>query len=131
MTTDALTQDRISMSLKERDALTILRGVLQGERSQAEAARLLDLSVRQVRHLQRKLEAHGDAIIVHGLPLPELLLPAAATSLPGAARGKVTIERRLDGTIAIRFGKHYLRYEVVNEGRRPGGSPPDPRSLTL
>ncbi len=67
MTTDALTHDRIAMSQKERDILTILRGVLQGERSQAEAARLLDLSVRQVRRLQRKLEAHGDAAIVHGL----------------------------------------------------------------
>ena len=46
MTTDALTHDRISMSQKERDVLTILRGVLRGERSQAEAARLLDLSAK-------------------------------------------------------------------------------------
>jgi transposase len=59
--------DRIAMSQKERDVLTILRGVLRGERSQAAAARLLGLSTRQVRRLQRKLEAQGDAALVHGL----------------------------------------------------------------
>ena len=41
--------------------------VLAGERTQADAARLLDITVRQVRRLQRKLEASGDGAIVHGL----------------------------------------------------------------
>src|SRR5436190_11508246 len=67
MTIDVLSPDRIAMSQQERDALKILHSVLRGERSQAEAARLLDLSTRQVRRLQRKLEAHGDAALVHGL----------------------------------------------------------------
>jgi hypothetical protein len=67
MTIGVPTPDRIAMSQKERDALKILHGVLRGERSQAEAARLLDLSTRQVRRLQRKLQAHGDAALVHGL----------------------------------------------------------------
>jgi hypothetical protein len=44
-----------------------MSGVLKEERTQAEAARLLDLSIRQVRRLQRKLEQGGDAAIVHGL----------------------------------------------------------------
>ncbi len=51
------------------------------------------------------------------------LLPPA---YPGQRGGKVVIEMRLDGTMAIRFGKHYLKYEEVNEGRRPGGSTPRP-----
>src|SRR5215831_7789169 len=55
------------MSQRERDLLKILTPVLQGERTQAEAARLADLSVRHIRRLQRKLEAHGDAALVHGL----------------------------------------------------------------
>jgi hypothetical protein len=55
------------MSQKERDVLKILHGVLQGERSQAQAARLLRLSTRHVRRLQRKVQAHGDAALVHGL----------------------------------------------------------------
>jgi Helix-turn-helix domain len=59
--------DRIEMSQRERDLLKVMGGVLDGERTQAEAAGLLGLSTRQVRRLQRKLEAGGDAAIVHGL----------------------------------------------------------------
>jgi hypothetical protein len=59
--------DRIAMSQKERDVLKILHGVLSGQRTQVEAARLLRISVRQVRRLQRKLEADGDQALVHGL----------------------------------------------------------------
>ena len=47
--------DRIAMSQKERDVLKVLHGILAGQRTQAEAARLLRISVRQVRRLQRKL----------------------------------------------------------------------------
>jgi transposase len=64
-------QDRIEMSQRERDILTIMKPVLAGERSQAEAAELLRLSVRQVRRIQRRLEEGGDAALVHrlrGLP---------------------------------------------------------------
>jgi hypothetical protein len=67
MTIDDPTQDRIPMSQKERDVLKIMQGVLQGQRTQAEAAELLGLCVRQVRRIQVKLKAGGDAAIVHGL----------------------------------------------------------------
>lgn len=60
-------ESRISMSQRERDALKIMSAVLRGERTQAEAARLLRKSERQVRRLQRRLEAEGDAGIVHRL----------------------------------------------------------------
>jgi hypothetical protein len=59
--------DRIEMSQRERDILKVMNGVLKGERTQQEAGRLLDLSTRQIRRLQRKLEAGGDQAIVHGL----------------------------------------------------------------
>src|SRR5579871_3809976 len=59
--------DRIAMSQRELDLLKIMAPVLDGKRTQAEAARLADLSVRQVRRLQRKLEQGGDAVLVHGL----------------------------------------------------------------
>ena len=55
------------MSQHERDTLTILRPVLPGQRTQVEAARLLGLSVRQVRRLQCNLQQHGDAALFHGL----------------------------------------------------------------
>src|SRR5438874_1196900 len=67
MPIDVPTPDRIPMSQRERDVLKIMQAVLQGERTQAEAAQLLGLSVRQVRRIQRKLEAGGDAAIIHGL----------------------------------------------------------------
>lgn len=67
MSTDVQSTDRTPMSQKERDVLKIMHGVLNGERTQAEAARLLKISVRQVRRIQRKLEAGGDQALVHGL----------------------------------------------------------------
>jgi Helix-turn-helix domain len=59
--------DRIEMSQHERDRLKVLQTVLDGQRSQAEAARLLRLTTRQVRRLVRRLQADGDAGLVHGL----------------------------------------------------------------
>src|SRR4051794_23705515 len=67
MSTDVPTPDRIAMSQRERDVLTVMRGVLDGQRTQAEAAELLGLSVRQVRRIQRKMEAGGGAALVHRL----------------------------------------------------------------
>jgi len=67
MSIDVPTPDRILMSQRERDVLKVMHAVLRDERTQAEASRLLDLSVRQVRRLQRKLQAGGDAALVHGL----------------------------------------------------------------
>jgi hypothetical protein len=60
-------RNRVEMSQRERDVLKAMQPVLDGKRTQAEAARLLKLSVRQVRRIQRKLENEGDASLVHGL----------------------------------------------------------------
>jgi len=59
--------DRIAMSQRERDRLRVMSAVLEGQRTQAEAARLMDLCVRQVRRVQRRLEEEGDAGILHRL----------------------------------------------------------------
>lgn len=60
-------RDRVEMSQRERDRLKVLHGIEQGLYSQAKAAELLHLTVRQVRRLQRRLEVGGDAGLVHGL----------------------------------------------------------------
>ena len=60
-------EDRIAMSQHERDRLGVLRGVVSGERTQVEAARLLKLSDQQVRRLAGRLKAEGDGALVHGL----------------------------------------------------------------
>jgi transposase len=59
--------DRIPMSQRERDRLRVLHSVLDGQRSQVEAARLLRLSPRQVRRLLLRLQQGGDAALVHRL----------------------------------------------------------------
>lgn len=58
---------RVEMSQRERDVLKVMQLVLDGQRTQVEAARLLKRSVRQIRRIQRKLQAGGDAALVHGL----------------------------------------------------------------
>ena len=67
MSTASNEGDRISMSQRERDRLRVLHSVLQGQRSQGEAARLLRLTPRQVRRLLLRLQQGGDAALVHGL----------------------------------------------------------------
>ena len=62
-----MSKDRIEMSQRERDRLKVMAPVMSGERTEAEAARLLKLCVRQVRRIRRRLESGGDAAIVHGL----------------------------------------------------------------
>ena len=62
-----MSKDRIEMSQWERDRLKVMAPVMSGERTQSEAARLLKLCVRQVRRIQRRLEAGGDAAVIHGL----------------------------------------------------------------
>jgi len=47
--------------------LKVMTLVLEGRRTQPEAARLLRRSVRQVRRIQRRLEADGDAGVIHRL----------------------------------------------------------------
>jgi hypothetical protein len=58
---------RVAMTQRERDVLKVMQPVLDGKRTQAEAARLLKRSVRQIRRIQQKLEADGDTALVHGL----------------------------------------------------------------
>jgi transposase len=65
--TTARSTGLVEMSQHERDVLKVMHPVLAGERTQAEAAELLGIGVRQVRRIQRKLEARGDEALVHGL----------------------------------------------------------------
>src|SRR6516164_9060451 len=57
----------LEMSQRDRDRLKVLHGVIQGERRQKEASRLLRLSVRRVRRLVRRLREAGDRGIIHRL----------------------------------------------------------------
>ncbi len=41
---------------------------------------------------------------------------------PGERGGKVVMEVRLDGSMAIRFGKHYLKYHEIVAEPTPGAA---------
>src|SRR5438270_3727645 len=60
-------EERIAMSQRERDALRVLQSVADGKPSQAEGARLLGKTARQVRRLVKRLEEEGDGCLIHGL----------------------------------------------------------------
>jgi hypothetical protein len=62
-----MNEDRIEMSQRERDRLKVMSSVMKKERTQVEAGRLLGLSDRQIRRIQRRLECQGDVAIVHKL----------------------------------------------------------------
>jgi len=59
--------DRITMSQAERDRLKVMAPVLEGQRTQVEAARLVGVTPRSVHRWKVRLEAEGDGGIVHRL----------------------------------------------------------------
>jgi transposase len=59
--------DRITMSQRERDRLKVMAPVLEGKRTQAEAARLLQVTERTIRRWVRRVQAEGDRGIRHRL----------------------------------------------------------------
>ena len=43
----------------------------------------------------------------------------------------MTVQKRLDGTLHIRFKQTYLKYRVLGPANGAGALPPPPRSLSL
>jgi transposase len=117
--------DRIEMNQRERDALSVLKTVLSGERSQADAAALLGLSTRQVRRILARLKRHGDRVVVHGLrgkpsnhKAPEqfkkAVLDAYAKSYPGF--GPTLAAEKLSQDHGLEVCRETLRRWLLDEG---------------
>ena len=60
-------EDRIEMSQEEIKRAHVLRKRVEGHLKQREAAQALEISVRQVRRLEEKLEEEGEKGLIHGL----------------------------------------------------------------
>src|SRR5690349_19148699 len=60
-------QEWIEMSQRERDRLVVIRSVNEGKRLQVEAARVLGISTRQVRRMQRRVMKEKDRGVIHKL----------------------------------------------------------------
>jgi len=43
---------------------------------------------------------------------------------PGLRGGRVSVERRLDGSLHLRFKGHYLPYEILGSAKAAGALPP-------
>jgi Helix-turn-helix domain len=124
MSIGVLFTDRIPMSQKERDVLKVMHSVQSGQRTQAEAARLLGRGVRQVRRIQRRLEAEGDASLVHGLrgkPSNHRPDPAFRRAVLAAYRARYAdfgptfaAEKLADEGLAV--GPQTLRRWLIAEG---------------
>lgn len=59
--------ERIEMSQEERDNLDWLKRAKDGSISQREAAQKMGVSERWVRTLLKRMNKHGDAVVIHGL----------------------------------------------------------------
>lgn len=57
----------LTLSLRDRDRLSVLRQVDERLISARRGAELLGLSVRQLRRLRRRFEREGDRAVIHGL----------------------------------------------------------------
>src|SRR5690348_8573129 len=107
-----LTPDRITMSQKERDVLKVMHAVLRSERTQAEAARLLDKSTRQIRRILRRLQAGGDQALVHGLRGK----PSNHQPDPDLRRAVLTAYRQRYADFGPTFASEKLAYEGLHVG---------------
>jgi hypothetical protein len=118
----------VSLSQRELDILKVLTPVLEGKRTQAEAARLLGLTARHIRRLLDKLRSVGAPALGHyTVRFENRIYQVERPIYPGLCQGRVVIELRLDGTMAIRFKDKYLNYREVNAAPQPlGGSAPRP-----
>jgi hypothetical protein len=100
--------DRIAMSQRERDRLKFMSAVLDGKRTQKEAARLMNLSERQVRRIQRRLEGEGDAGIIH-----RLRGRPSNSRIPTARRQKAIEHYRMD---MEGFGATFAAEKLLDRG---------------
>ena len=86
--------------------------------------RSMDLAA--ILSFQQRRKVANDYTIRLDNEVYQLLKPA----YPGERGGWVTVERRRDGTLHIRFREHYLAYHrIAATGEDSGALPPDPRSL--
>jgi transposase len=118
-------KDRIEMSQRERDVLKVMSGVLKGERTKAEAARLLKRSERQVRRLARRMKAEGDKAVVHrlrGKPSNRRLAAATRRTVLElyksryAGFGPTLAREKLAEGHEVKVGKETLRQLLLREG---------------
>lgn len=112
-------EERLNMGMKERDKLHVIRNILEGRTTQAEAAQMLRRSERQVRRLCARVREKGERSLVHGLRgqpsnhhLDDELLEQALSALHNPlweGFGPVFAREKLDELCGIVLGKTTVR----------------------
>jgi len=115
----------LTMSQTERDRLVVMRALAAGELSQAQAARQLRLSQRQVRRILQRFRVEGDAGLVHrarGRPSNRRLAPAIieqALALVGEHYhdfGPTLAAEKLREVHDLQLSKESLRRLMIDHG---------------
>jgi hypothetical protein len=106
-------QERMELSQRERDRLKVLHEVEEGHLTQVEASARLTLTARQVRRLQRRVEAEGD----RGAPADRST--ARAQRLEGAVRMRINPNKsRTNGSRGRSICKGFPQEGVARFGTR-------------
>ena len=92
-----------------------------------DAHRALDraMPLAAILSIQEKRHVANDYTIRLENRVYQLLPPV----YPGLRGGRVIVERRLNGSLHIRFKDQYLKFRAVGSAALPGALPPRPRSL--
>jgi hypothetical protein len=85
------------------------------------------MRLESILSFQERRKVGNDYTIRFNNEVYQILPPAR----PGLRGGWVTVERRLDGTLHLRFKTAFLNYRLWGPAPRAGALPPDPRSLSL
>jgi transposase len=118
-------QERIALSLKERDRLKVLHEVEQGHLKQREAAVQLGMSERGLRKLLKRFREKRDGAVVHGLRgrgSNRGLQEAVARQAIAAVResyadfGPTLAAEYLEKDFRIRVSRETLRKLLMKEG---------------
>lgn len=117
-----MNKELLEMSGKERDRLVLLRQVEQGMLSQMQAAKLLNITDRQVRKLLRKIEMEGDKGVVSkkrgkasNNQMPESLKEEALRILGDELKGfgPTLATEKLEELWAIKISKETARLWMI------------------
>jgi transposase len=116
-------KERLNMGMKERDKLHVIRNIQEGRITQAQAARMLRRSERQVRRLCARVRQRGESSLVHGLRgrpsnrrLDEELLERVLSALHNPlweGFGPVFSREKLDEFYGIDLGKTTVRRLMI------------------
>ena len=78
------------------------------------------LNLKAILSIQHKRRVSNDYTIRLDNQHYQLLPPP----VPGLRGGRVTVEKRLDWSLHLRFKGQYLRYEMLGPAKAPGAEPP-------